>query len=98
MNLVETAKAAKFFLSDGVIITGTSTGDPADHLDMLEVKKSVDIPVLIGSGVTIDNVQSYIQASAMIVGSSFKEGGNWSGDVEGTRVKSFMAKVERLRV
>lgn len=95
--MVETAKAAKFFLSDGVIITGTSTGDPASHFDLIEVKKSVDLPVLIGSGVTVDNVQSYIQASGMIIGSSFKKDGHWSGDVEFTKVKSFMSKVERLR-
>lgn len=98
VSLVETAKAARFFLSDGVIITGTSTGVPANHVDVLEVKKSVDIPVLVGSGVTIDNVQSYIQASGMIIGSSFKKDGHWSGDVEFNRVKSFMAKVERMRV
>ena len=98
MNLVETAKAAEFFLSDGVIITGTATGEPANHHDMLEVKKSVELPVLIGSGVTSENVQQYIQASALIIGSYFKEGGHWSGPVDLSRVKSFMAKVERLRV
>ncbi|CAB3980818.1 predicted protein [Paramuricea clavata] len=98
VNLLETAKAAEFFLSDGVIITGTATGDPANHHDMLEVKKSVDLPVLIGSGVTSENVNQYIQASGLIIGSYFKEGGHWSGPVDLSRVKSFMAKIERLRV
>lgn len=98
VNLVETAKAAEFFLSDGVIITGTATGDPANHHDMLEVKKSVEMPVLIGSGVTIENLHHYIQASALIIGSYFKEGGLWSGPVDSARVQAFMAKVERLRV
>ena len=98
VNLAETAKAAEFFLADGVIVTGTSTGAPANHMDMLEVKKSVNIPVLIGSGVTLENVQTYIQASGMIIGSYFKESGHWCGDVEFNRVKSFMAKVERLRI
>ena len=98
VSLVETAKAAEFFLSDGVIVTGTATGDPANHHDMLEVKKSVDLPVLVGSGVTSENVHQYIQASGLIIGSYFKEGGHWSGPVDLTRVKSFMAKVERSRV
>ena len=30
VNIVETAKAAEFFLSDGVIVTGTSTGTETD--------------------------------------------------------------------
>lgn len=34
INLEETAKAAKFFLSDGVIITGTVTGDPVNPKDL----------------------------------------------------------------
>ena len=30
VSLVETAQAAEFFLADGVIVTGTATGHPAD--------------------------------------------------------------------
>lgn len=30
VSLSETVKAAKFFLADGIILTGTTTGDPAD--------------------------------------------------------------------
>ena len=30
MSIAETAKAAKYFLSDGVIVTGSSTNVPAD--------------------------------------------------------------------
>jgi predicted TIM-barrel enzyme len=30
VNLQETAKAAEFFLCDGVIVTGATTGDPVD--------------------------------------------------------------------
>jgi predicted TIM-barrel enzyme len=58
----------------------------------------VDLPVLIGSGVTSENLNPSIQASGLIIGSYFKEGGHWSGPVDLSRVKSFMAKVERLRV
>lgn len=34
VNLIETAKAATFFLSDGIVITGTSTGQPAEPSDV----------------------------------------------------------------
>lgn len=34
VSLVETAKAAEFFLADGLIVTGTATGDPAKPSDL----------------------------------------------------------------
>jgi predicted TIM-barrel enzyme len=30
VSLIETAKAATFFLTDGIIITGAATGQPAE--------------------------------------------------------------------
>jgi predicted TIM-barrel enzyme len=32
-------------------------------------------PVVVGSGVTVDNAQRYLDASAIIVGSHFKQNG-----------------------
>jgi predicted TIM-barrel enzyme len=32
--LAETAKAAEFFMADGLIVTGASTGDPASTFDL----------------------------------------------------------------
>ena len=34
VDLVDTAHAAEFFLSDGVIITGTATGRPVDTQEL----------------------------------------------------------------
>lgn len=34
VNLIETARAATFFMSDAVIITGTATGQPAEPNDV----------------------------------------------------------------
>jgi len=33
VNLIEMAKAAEFFLSDGIIVTGTITGEPTAPYD-----------------------------------------------------------------
>lgn len=44
VNLIETAKAATFFLSDGIIITGSSTGQPAEPKD---VKGILHLTILI---------------------------------------------------
>lgn len=57
-----------------------------------DVSRSVRIPVLIGSGVTADNLQRYLDANGMIVGSHFKEGGHWANAVDPERVKRFMTK------
>ena len=39
-------------LLDGLIITGTHTGQAADANELSIVKEKVDLPVYIGSGVT----------------------------------------------
>ncbi|KAM9366297.1 uncharacterized protein F13E9.13, mitochondrial [Symphorus nematophorus] len=92
VSIEETARAAEFFLSDGVIVTGVATGVQADPRELREVSQSVKIPVLIGSGVTFDNVERYMDANAMIIGSHFKEGGHWANVVDPERVKRFMGK------
>ncbi|KAM9860588.1 uncharacterized protein F13E9.13, mitochondrial [Aulostomus maculatus] len=97
VSIEETAQAAEFFLSDGLIITGTATGAQADPRELREVSQSVRIPVLIGSGVTCDNMERYLDANGMIVGSYFKENGNWAKAVDPERVKRFMEKLRELR-
>ena len=98
VDIVETAHAAEFFLSDGVIVTGISTGVAASPEELAQVKAAIDIPVLVGSGVTLDNVEQYLAvADALIIGSYFKQGGHWSQGVDVERVEAFIAKVNRLR-
>ncbi|XP_072321328.1 uncharacterized protein F13E9.13, mitochondrial [Eucyclogobius newberryi] len=97
VSVEETARAAEFFLSDGLIITGSATGVQADPQQLKEVSRCVKIPVLIGSGVTRDNVEDYIEANAMVVGSHFKRDGHWANAVDPERVKRFMTKVNGLR-
>ncbi|KAL5020997.1 hypothetical protein ScPMuIL_000152 [Solemya velum] len=94
VTISETAKAAELFLSDGVIITGTSTGVAADVEELSDVKSSVEIPVLIGSGVTADNMKSFMQADALIIGSHFKKDGNWKNDIDDNRLSGFMKKMK----
>ncbi len=98
VDIVETAHAAEFFLSDGVIVTGVATGTEASLEELRQVKDAVNIPTLVGSGVTLKNVERYLAvADALIVGSYFKYNGNWANGVEIERVKTFMDKVNKLR-
>lgn len=94
VSLSETAQAAEFFLSDGVIVTGSSTGQPADKLDLEAVKECVVIPVLMGSGVTAQNVNDYVMADAIVVGSYFKHGGIWSNEISEGKVDRMMKAIE----
>jgi len=97
VDLVETAKAAEYFLSDGLIITGSSTGVAADLEELKAVKAKCNIPVMIGSGVTLENVKKYFEvADALIVGSYFKKNGDWKNDVEYDRVARLMEVVNTI--
>ena len=69
VDIVETAKAAEFFQADGVIVSGESTGEPADVGEVEAVGGAVSIPTLIGSGITPENIGRYSSAAAFIVGS-----------------------------
>lgn len=98
ISIAETANAAEFFLSDGVIVTGNSTGEKASVEEVKSVKNSVNIPVIIGSGIDTNNIHEFWEtADAFIVGSSVKKMGNWENEVDRERVKLLMQKINLLR-
>lgn len=97
IDVVEFASAAKFFLADAIILTGAATGQQADVQQLKECTQGVNLPTLIGSGITRDNVEQYMDAHGFIVGSHFKAQGSWKQDLELERVKSFMDHVKILR-
>ncbi len=89
VSLVETAKAAEFFLSDGLIVTGSSTGLPADVNEASQLYHSTDLPVLIGSGITSSNIAEYLSfADGFIVGSFFKENHYWENKLDPANIES----------
>lgn len=94
ISLLDTAHAAQFFRADGVILTGKSTGDSTD-LDELELlhknQEKLKMPILVGSGVTKENLQSYAGiADALIIGSYFKIDGHWANELSRDRIDDFM--------
>ena len=98
ISIAETAKAAEFFLSDGVIVTGNATGEKAAIKDLQEVKNATKLPVIIGSGIDVNNISDYWKlADAFIVGSSLKKEGCWENDVDEKRVTEFMNQIDHLR-
>ncbi len=98
LNIAEIARAAEFFLSDGLIVTGMHTGTMADLSEVKSVKKNTKLPVFIGSGVNIDNLSTFLPVSdAMIVGSYFKKNAYWKNEIDTKRIHNFMEKVNKLR-
>ncbi len=86
--MADTAAAAEFFLADGVIVTGSSTGQPTDPVEVAAVADRVAVPTLVGSGVNPDNVADYGRADGLIVGSAVKRDGIWSNPLDVERLSS----------
>ena len=98
ISIEDTAKAADFFCSDGVIITGESTGRPASISELKTVRENVNIPVLVGSGINENNVVDYLPVcDGMIIGSWFKADGNWKNRVDPNRVSRLVKIVRDYR-
>lgn len=97
VDILETAKTADFFLSDGVILTGSSTGEEANVNEAELIKSKIDIPVLIGSGINPDNIKLFFNyADAFIVGSYFKSKGYWANKLDEKRITDFIKEFNKL--
>ena len=98
VDIGQTAHAVEFMRGDAVIVTGAVTGDAPQETDLLAVKKKTRLPVYLGSGVTVANLdQFFAAADGFIVGSEFKLGGHWWQAVDAKRVERFMAAHRRLK-
>ncbi len=94
---LETAKAAEFFGSDGLIVSGVATGAPVEITELESVSNVAKGPILIGSGATPSDVnQLFEYASGVIVGSYFKVDGRWENSIDPTRVREFVKKAKGL--
>jgi len=93
----EAALEAREKGSNGLIITGTVTGEAPLIKDLQEVKAiSGDIPVIIGSGADKTNIKRLFKfADAVIVSTSLKEG---EKDKNERNAKSYNAKMDLSKV
>jgi membrane complex biogenesis BtpA family protein len=88
VDIVETAKAAEFFSVSGVVVSGSATGSPASPEEVRAVSDAINVPTIIGSGITPDNIALYPGADAFFVGSSVKSDGVWSGRLDAVRTRA----------
>lgn len=82
-------------LADALIVSGTGTGEAACVSDLEKVRAACpSAKILLGSGVTAENVHEYSQADGFIVGTSLKRGGRVTNPVDPKRVAQ-LAKAVR---
>lgn len=80
--------------ADAAILTGSATGSAPDAGLIQEVKQGLAIPLLIGSGLNVDNAAELWQyADGAIIGSGFKRGGILSAPVDSELVRRFMSRI-----
>jgi uncharacterized protein len=95
---VETRDLTERGLADAIIVSGEMTGEETKISDVDVVRQHTRLPVLIGSGMTPENIHKvYEKADGFIVGSYFKKDGKGDNFIEGRRVKRFMDKFKKLR-
>jgi len=98
VSLGTTAETVEFMRADCVIVTGNVTGEPPRPADVKEAKAHCRIPVILGSGISADNLSDFFyEADGFIVGSSSKVNGHWSNTIDPSRVERFITIVSKLR-
>lgn len=91
-SIQELTRDVDFFEADAVIATGQRTGDSATLSEIDQIRGATALPLLVGSGVTPDNVGEILsRTQGVIVASALKVNGVWWNEVELARVKHFMA-------
>ena len=96
VEIADTAHAAEFFLADGLVVTGVATGRAADTAEVRAVAGAVSIPVLVGSGITPENIAAYQEADAFIVGTALKRDGLWTNPVDPARAAALRRAFDAL--
>lgn len=83
-------------LADALIISGQGTGLATDLEDVRRVRKSCpNARLLLGSGVTVENVASFLPvADGFIVGTSLKTGGRVENPVDLKRVAAIRKAID----
>lgn len=90
--------------ADAVIVTGKWTGDPPTVADVEKVKNTIKIPLILGSGITPENITNY-RLDGAIVGTYFKRNiarGKhqqniypWQTPLDIGRIKQMMASAKK---
>ena len=79
-------------LADALIVSGSGTGMAADVTDVQRVRAACSkAKILLGSGVTRENIRDFTDADGFIVGTALKANGKLSNPVDPKRVRQLVA-------
>ena len=91
LDIKDEIMQAELFMADGVIVTGQFTGLHPDKNDLIKAKDVTSLPVLIGSGMNLNNIADYLPlADGFIVGSYFRKDGKFLEKIEAERLNRFI--------
>ena len=75
--------------ADGIIVSGSGTGDPTTLEDVRVARAASSVPLYIGSGVTADSISTLRPlVDGVIVGTATKVDGDVRNPVDATRVRA----------
>ena len=97
---------------EGVVITGTGTGQPVNRADLQKAREAIDhakslpffpanleLPLLVGSGVSETNLAwCATLADGLIVGSALKKNGYWECELDEARLARLLGSVEGAKI
>ena len=91
--------AVKFGLADALCVAGTTAGSPVSEEELVNARRGAEgVPILVGSGVSIENIENYLKISdGIIVGTSLKINGNTFNPIDPERANFFIKKAKELR-
>lgn len=96
-SLAEQARDTAWFDADALIVTGSRLGDPPSDEDLKTVRETTTLPVVVGSGVRVDNLREIFRyADAVIVGSSIKQNGVWHQPMDEAALHTMTAERDRI--
>lgn len=84
---------------DGVVVTGNATGEQTD-LEKIKLFRNTlgEFPLIIGAGITKENVREQLQyADGIIVGSYLKDNRKDFGEVSEEHVRELVEVIEEIR-
>jgi len=85
-------------LADAIVVTGSRTGLPPEPAIVKYVKKLSGKPVIVGSGITVDNIRVYWDiADGFIIGTYFKKKHIIEEPVDPNNVKALIDIIKKLR-
>ncbi len=98
IGIIDELRQAEFFDVDGVIVTGVRTEVPPDVKELAAVAGAAGVPVIVGSGMTPENIASYMpHADGFIVGSCLRVDGRFMERLDPGKLDRFVDAFREAR-